>query len=529
MMNYLTTTGLLLLFLALTFALAYLGWKHTRTTKDYLIAGGNVHPVLMALAYGSTFISTSAIVGFGGAAGVYGLSLIWLTFFTLFVGVFIAFIFYGSKTRQLAAELGARSFPELLGARFQSDFIRKFSALLITLTMPIYAAAVMIGGARFVEEALGIGYTVSLAGFALIVAGYVFWGGLRGVIYNDALQSTIMFAGMSLLLLFTYQKLGGITAAHSRLEEIRHLVPASLAAKGHQGWASMPALNSEIWWFVVSTLILGVGIGVLAQPQLAVRFMTVKSSRDIYRGLGVGAIFILVMTGVAFTVGALSNVHFVETSGKISLLATASGGSPPNVDRIIPLFITQAMPTWMTPLFLLTLLSAAMSTLSGQLHLISSSFSYDLLDSRQSSETRKLWLARCGSLFGLMITFSLALILPPGIIAIATAVFFGFCASVFLPVYTAALYWPRVTTAGATSGMLVASLSYLLSILFVHEKEAVLIGLCQKLFGVGTLASAPFTYIDPLLLTLPIGTTVVWWVSLVTQPVEPEPLLAEEP
>jgi len=515
-------------FLAITISLGFLGWRQTRSSKDYLIAGGNVHPVLMALAYGSTFISTSAIVGFGGAAGVFGMSLIWLTFFTIFVGVFIAFIFFGLKTRELAASLKIKSFPEFLGIRFQSTFIRKFSAGLISISMPLYAAAVMIGGARFLEESLEIHYTAALACFSLIVVGYVFFGGLKGVIYNDALQSSIMFIGMSLLILLTYTSLGGVTAAHTRLDELRSFVPVAMAAKGHQGWASMPAFNSEIWWFVVSTLILGVGIGVLAQPQLAVRFMTVKSSRDIYRGLGVGAVFILMMTGVAFTVGALSNVYFLDSIGKTALAATATGGSIANVDRIIPLFITQAMPGWMTYLFLLTLISAAMSTLSGQFHMISTCISYDLIADLKLSDGKTLWLARAGTIVGFLITFGLALLLPPGIIAIATAIFFGFCASAFLPVYTAALYWPRVTPAGAVSSMISASISYLVMILFIHEKEAAIFGLCKKLFGVNSLASAPLTYIDPLIVTLPISVVVLWLVSIVTDPVLIEDIVPQE-
>jgi SSS family solute:Na+ symporter len=61
---------------------------------------------------------------------------------------------------------------------------------------------------------------------------------------------------------------------------------------------------------VISTLVLGVGIGTLAQPQLAVKFMTVKSDTSLNRATLVGGIFILAMTGVAFVVGSLSNVFF---------------------------------------------------------------------------------------------------------------------------------------------------------------------------------------------------------------------------
>ena len=47
---------------------------------------------------------------------------------------------------------------------------------------------------------------------------------------------------------------------------------------------------SPLWWTLISTVVLGVGIGVLAQPQLVVRFMTVKSDRELNRGVIIGAV-----------------------------------------------------------------------------------------------------------------------------------------------------------------------------------------------------------------------------------------------
>ena len=71
------------------------GYLRTKDTADYLVAGRKTHPYIMALSYGATFISTSAIVGFGGAAAVFGMGLLWLTFLNIFVGIFIAFTVFG--------------------------------------------------------------------------------------------------------------------------------------------------------------------------------------------------------------------------------------------------------------------------------------------------------------------------------------------------------------------------------------------------------------------------------------------------
>ncbi|HOB31313.1 MAG TPA: sodium:solute symporter family protein, partial [Verrucomicrobiota bacterium] len=78
---------LVLLYVFATAFLGYLGYRGTRTATDYLVAGRKAHPFVMSLSYGATFISTSAIVGFGGVAGMFGLSLLWLTFCNIFIGV----------------------------------------------------------------------------------------------------------------------------------------------------------------------------------------------------------------------------------------------------------------------------------------------------------------------------------------------------------------------------------------------------------------------------------------------------------
>ncbi|KJR44112.1 Sodium/proline symporter [Desulfosporosinus sp. I2] len=184
----------------------------------------------------------------------------------------------------------------------------------MSIVLPIYAASVMIGGARFLEESLKMNYTTALWILSLVVLAYVFFGGLRGVVYTDAFQGTLMFVMMLLLIILTYKMLGGVSVAHAKLNAMNSLVPAALAKQGMVGFASMPTFLSQNWWFVISTLVLGVGIGVLAQPQLIVRYMTVKSGKELNRALAFGGVFILFMTGVAFTVGALSNVYFYETT-----------------------------------------------------------------------------------------------------------------------------------------------------------------------------------------------------------------------
>lgn len=143
----------------------------------------------------------------------------------------------------------------------------------------------MKGGAVFIEQMFHIDLHLALLIFTLIVAAYVITGGIKGVLYTDALQAVIMFACMLFLLFWFYRVMDmGFIEANRKLTEIAPLVPERFKEVGHQGWTAMPVTGSPQWYTLVTSLILGVGIGCLAQPQLVVRFMMVESTKQLNRG-----------------------------------------------------------------------------------------------------------------------------------------------------------------------------------------------------------------------------------------------------
>ncbi len=511
-MNIPVAVGVALFYLAITFYLGWLGYRKTKSAADYLVAGRQMHPYLMALAYGSTFISSSAIVGFGGMAAFMGMGLLWLNFLNIFVGIFIAFLFFGKRTRALGHYLDAHTYPELLGKRFNSRKIQCISGGIIFLGMPLYAAAVMIGVARFLEGTLAINYEWALLVFALVIAVYVFFGGSKGIMYTDAFQGTIMFCAMIILIFITYKTLGGIIPAHKGLTALSDKVPSAIAAMGHRGWTVMPAFNTQMWWTMVSTILLGVGIGVLAQPQLAVRYMTVASNKEINRAVGVGGLFVFMIIGVTYIVGSLSNLYFFNTSGKIAIDMVRDATGKFNIDKIIPLFLNTAMPNWFAYIFLLTLLAAAMSTLSGLFHVIGSSFGRDIfqqLFTTKKHDKHTIDITRIGIIIAFFATLALAYKLPGSIIAIVTALFYGLCAVCFLPVYFGALFSKRMNKYHAITSMITGFTVWLFWILFIHSKNSAALGICQMLFGKPSLADGTvIAFVDPIVASLPVSSLV---------------------
>ena len=520
-MNTFTLGLVVVIYLLVIAYLGYRGYSQTKSAKDYLLAGRDIHPFVMAMSYGATFISTSAIIGFGGIAGVYGMGLIWLTALNIIVGVFIAFIFFGRVTRKMGHNLDAHTFPEFLGNRFQSKKIQIISGAVIFISMPLYAAVVLIGGARFIESIFEIDFSLALTFFSIIIAAYVIAGGLKGVMYTDALQGSIMFLSLFFLLIVTYQKLGGVSAAHHALTNMIDLVPENLKSAGHEGWTVFPKMNSAWWWTLTTNIILGVGVGVLAQPQLIVRFMTVKSNRELNRAVLIGGIFIFVATGFIFTVGALTNVYFHNESGQLAI-QFAKG----NVDLIIPEYINAAMPEWFVYLFMLALLSAGMSTLSSQFHAMGTSLGRDFIENVfPHKKFNSMMLSKISIIVAIIISIIIGYKLPGSIIARGTAIFFGVCAAAFLPVYFAALYWKRVTKTAAIWSIVTGLLASAFALAFMHAKESEPLGICQALFGKPTLATEfPWMIIDPMVIAMPVSIVVLIAVSLFTQKTSDEHL-----
>ncbi|WP_024786748.1 sodium:solute symporter [Lebetimonas sp. JH369] len=522
------------------FALTYLGWmgySKTKNSTDYLLAGREAHPFVMSLSYGATFISTAAIVGFGGVAAWLGNSLLWLTFLNIFVGIFIAFVFTGNPTRKMGLRLDAHTFPEFLGKRYDSKFIQIFAALIILFFMPLYATAVLIGGVQFISIYFHVDYHIALLIFSLIITAYVLAGGLKGVMYTDALQGSIMFLAMIVLIVMVFYSLGGINEAFAKLDNVwqitvidklsntglKDLVPGSgdfmmklSQIWGFQGWNKMPSFLSPGWLFVITTITLGVGIGVLAQPQLIVRFMTVKSKKELNRAVLIGGIFILAMTGVIFVVGSLSNAWYFENYGGKNALEAAGA-----IGKVIPHFINTAMPHWFGFIFLFALISAAMSTLSSQFHTMGTAVGRDIFETLGADKNKTTLWTKIGIVIVILFSVFLAFKFQkaPAIIARSTAIFFALCASVFLPSFIFGLFSKRITKTAAISSMFAGFFVSLFWLLFCHFKEAKALGIAKALFGVNSiLGHSKWAFVDAMVIALPLSTITLIIVTMITKP-----------
>jgi len=423
--------------------LGYLGYKKTKTAEDYYVAGRKMGPIVIAFSYGATFISAVALIGFSGIASVFGLSILWLAFLNIFVGILIAFIFYGFRTRKMGLSLKAVTLPEMLGNRFNSTRLQSVSGLIIAIFMIAYASAVFLAISSLFQVTFGISYELCVIIFTVVVGIYLVVGGLYAVMWTHAIQGILMLAGMLILTIGIYAMLGGVGPAHEAAAaltpEILESIGSPAATQAPNGLTSMPPALSPPFMMIL-TLIFGVGIGVLAQPQLIVRYLSAKSEKALRRAIPYGGIFILLMTFTAFSIGPLCNVLMVNNG-------LAYPGTP---DKVIPLIVSELFPEWFVFLFLFAVLAAAMSTASALFHTAGASIGRDVFEKgilKGISQEKSIKITRIATIVIVIATLIITLN-PLDVVAIMCAFFFGLMACTFLAPYTFMLYWKKTWSLG---------------------------------------------------------------------------------
>lgn len=508
-------------FVVVTLLLGVYGYRNTKSNQEFLLGRNKAGPVIIALSYGATFLSASAVIGFGGQAAVHGMSVLWLCFLNLFVGLIVAFLVFGGPTRRKGRALGASTYADLMGKIYNSKGIRAFTAILIIVMMPIYAAAVLKGGVNSLAVITGLTdlYDLILIALAIVVAVYVVYGGIIAVMYNDAFQAAIMFIGMVVILVVTYGYLGGVTAGN---EALGNLWDASIfdtintgTQEGFNGWTSFADFGSKEWLTVVTTFLLGVGIGALTQPQLAVRFMSAKNDRDLNKSLIVGSIFMLAIVGSAYTVGALSNVYFMNEHGELAFQYISGLGL--GTDFIIPQFILEifsgiSFGDVFVSLFLLSLVCAAISTISALIHTIGAAGGYDLYTlyknkkGQLKGDSQSINLNRIVMVLVMVLLVVYCYLMPADIIAKATSVFMGLTAAALLPAYFHALYSKNPCKKAAVVSMVVGTLVYMFFALFINTGTSVFLPICEIITGQPVLfPDSSLASTDALVFALPLS------------------------
>ncbi len=115
-------------YVAVMVVFGVVGSRRVTGADDFATARGAYGPFLLALAFASTAASGATFLGLPGLTYSYGLSTLWIAFLYP-LGIYLGILISQRTIARYGNVAGARSIPEYLGERYQSEGLRLSAAV----------------------------------------------------------------------------------------------------------------------------------------------------------------------------------------------------------------------------------------------------------------------------------------------------------------------------------------------------------------------------------------------------------------
>lgn len=279
--------------------IGYMAAKLTSNLSDYVLGGRRLTAGVAALSAGSSDMSGWLMLGLPGAIYASGMGSIWLAI-GLSVGAYLNWQFV-AKPFRVYTEVAKDSItvPDFFENRFHdsSKILRVFSAIIILIFFTFYTSSSLVGGAILLEESFNMDYRLALWVGAGVILSYTFFGGFLAASWTDFIQGILMFLALIIIPIVAISELGGWDATVSAVSSID---PSYLDV--YTG-ATFVGVVSLLAW----------GLGYFGQPHIIVRFMGIKSTKEIPKARLIGMVWMIVSLFGAIFIGFSGIAYFADS------------------------------------------------------------------------------------------------------------------------------------------------------------------------------------------------------------------------
>ncbi len=459
------------LYAILVVVIGIFGLRRTKSFKDFFLAGGNVGPWLSAFSYGTAYFSAVMFIGFAGKVGwTHGFSGMWIALTNGLVGVFCVWALLGWKIKKVSSEYGVSTMNEFLEKRYNSQFLKMCSVIVIFVFMIPYSASVFMGLSYMFELSFNMEYWHALLIIGGFTATYIVLGGYKSMALIDSIFGVIMIISVSILLVFTLNKGGGFS---SIAETLNNINPKLTARVGPMGW------------WPLFTLVFLTSVAPFAMPQLVQKFYAIRDRKSVRTGMIASTVFALLIGLIGYFVGSTTRVFISpDNPDQTHLFQTAGEIVRPDYDKLMPELLSNMLPGSLSVVILVLILSASMSTLAALVLISSSSIAKDFYGgfiNKVASDSVLTGLMRIMSGVFVLLAVLLALLEFDVIIEIL-GVSWGAIGSFFLGPFIWGLFSKKVTrTAAVASALLGLGVCLLLYFGGMNSPAAGTIGMMVSL------------------------------------------------
>lgn len=371
----------IVLFAYFAFSVAIGMWfgRHERTTEDFFLGGRRQHWLLAGMSIVATEVSALTVIGVPADA----FRGDW-TYLQMYAGSFIGRVlivfmllpaFYGGAVTTVYEYLGQRFGPAT----------RKTASLLFV------ASRVIGSGLRLLAASLAVAVVFDwpllwvIVGTAAMAIAYTTFGGIKAILWTDAMQAIVFVAGPIAVLVFLFWSTPG--SWHETLSAAREAGKMRVFV-----WDVHPNSEKAFWVLTIHAILLNMAAFGTDQ-DLTQRMLTCRDLRGGQKSLLFNACAGLPIVCLFLLMGTMLFAFY--QSGAASPIP---GQVLAEKDRIFPHFIATALPDGygLKGLLVAAIFAASMSSLSSALGALSSTVVTDWYRPlrRAASEAHYLMVAR---------------------------------------------------------------------------------------------------------------------------------------
>lgn len=341
MLQSLIIVGFIYLFILISISL----WQRKKgsDSKSYLLAGGSLGSILGLFTFAATLFSTFTLLGMPDFFRIHGVGA-WTFLAVSDMAMIFAVIWVGFYFRKKALQSSSGEYWGMAGF-LNKCYGNRLAGLVaffgVFVFLIPYVAIQIKGVSDFLDQAFPD--LLPIWGWSLLMVVvmmiYSEIGGLKAIIYNDAIQGLILLIVIWIVGISCLNSVGGLEAGYAQLEAQN---PALLSTPGPKGLFSAQ--------FLIGSAVAIVMIP-FTQPQVSIRLAIMKDNKAMYRmAVGVGTFAILVILPTAF-IGLYGSINYPDLTA-FEFLGQA---------------LIRDQPSTLAAFVLIGLLAAAISTADSQI------------------------------------------------------------------------------------------------------------------------------------------------------------------
>lgn len=407
--------------------------------KEYFLGGRQMGPFVTALSAGTADMSAWVLMGLPASIYALGMGQLWIPI-GLALGYSISWLFEAPRLRKFSIVANdSITIPQYLTNRFKSSSksLQVISAVIFLVAYTVYTSSSIKACGTLFNTVAGIDTNVAMYIAALITIGYVFMGGFKASCWTDFFQGLLMLGAMMLAPIFALFLMNSVG------------VGAEYPAGYFTLMTSPQDILSGLAW----------GLGYFGMPHIIVRYMSLRSQKEIRKSA---------VIGISWTVLIVIFAAFIGIVGRSFL------GYDQTIETnslVFILMVRAIFPAVISGVLLAAILAASMSTASAQMLSAASSLAADvykpIIRKGEASEKEMFWMSRCAVILISIIAVAIAANPNSGTIMSLVSNAWAIFGAAFGPTIVLSLFWKRFNYPGAVAGIITGGVIDILWLTFL--------------------------------------------------------------